>query len=73
MSMYIIHRGVSFKEKNNIMAVYYNENLYFFKNTTVKWMEKILKNQFKDIPLKFLEYLCCEGIIEESKKIIKED
>ena len=62
---YKITRFVSYKEKNNIIAVYSNFNLLFFKNETVKWIKNILYGKkTKEIPISFYKYLIKKEVIE---------
>ena len=62
---YRITRFVSYKEKNNIIALYSNLNLLFFKNETVKWLKDILyEKSTKEIPISFYKYLIKKEVIE---------
>lgn len=62
---YRITRFVSYKEKNNIIALYSNLNLLFFKNETVKWLKEILyEKSTKEIPISFYKYLIKKEVIE---------
>ena len=58
-------RFVSYKEKNNIIALYSNFNLLFFKNETVKWLENIISGKnTTEIPISFYKYLIKKEVIE---------
>ena len=62
---YKLTRYVSYKEKNNIIAVYSNFNLMFFKGDTAMWLKKIInKENIDEIPKKYLEYLQRKEVIE---------
>ncbi|MBP3502901.1 MAG: hypothetical protein J6K42_05470 [Clostridia bacterium] len=62
---YKLTRYVSYKEKNNIIAVYSNFNLMFFKGDTAMWFKKIVnKENIDEIPKKYLEYLQRKEVIE---------
>lgn len=65
ISNYKTTRFVAYEEKNSIIAVYSNFNLFFLKDETAKWFKDILnKNENKKLPIKFLRYLKNKEVIE---------
>ncbi|MBO5349640.1 MAG: hypothetical protein J6A89_07485 [Clostridia bacterium] len=62
---YKLTRYVSYLEKNEIIAVYSNFNLFFLKNEPALWFQKIVNNdETKDIPINFIKYLQEKEVIE---------
>lgn len=62
---YKITRFVSYKEKDNVIAVYSNFNLLFFKNETEKWLNDIIyRKDTSEIPISFYRYLIKKEVIE---------
>ena len=55
---YKLTRYASYLEKNNIVAVYSNFNLFFLKNETVGWFKKIISSEkIDEIPKDFIKLL----------------
>ena len=64
--MYKLTRFVSYKEKNNIYAVYCNFNLYFFKGEPFKWFQDLIESKnIESIDKTFIKYLLDKEIIEK--------
>lgn len=62
---YKLTRYVSFKEKNQVIAVYSNFDLIFLKNETAIWFKKLVNNEItKDIPISFYKYLIKKEVAE---------
>lgn len=61
---YKLTRYVSYKEKNNVIAVYSNFNLMFLKGNSAIWFKKIANNEnLDDIPKKYFDYLQKKEVI----------
>lgn len=62
---YELTRFVSYKEKDNVIAVYSNFNILFLKDDTVKWFKSIVnQKETNEIPISFYEYLIKKEVIE---------
>lgn len=62
---YRLTRYASYLEKNNVLAVYSNFNLFFLKNETVEWFKKIINNEkIDEIPKDFINFLKDKEVIE---------
>lgn len=62
---YKLTRYASYLEKNNVLAVYSNFNLFFLKNETVEWFKKIINNEkIDEIPKDFINFLKDKEVIE---------
>lgn len=54
---------LSWKRKKGVIVVYDRFDFIFFRNETEKWLGSLIKNNKKDVPLDFIEFLEGRNII----------